>query len=228
MKHCVIGIGEIGKPIYNILSEHYDVERFDMNGEYYTPQRDYDVIHICFGHKYNEVDLFKKWVKDYQKKFLREGGLTIIHSTVAVGISSDLEAVHSPIRGLHHSMEQSIKTFVKFFGGKRASEAAEIFRRIGIKVMIFENSETTEAMKLFDTEYYRVCIEFAQRVKKYCDKHNLNYSDVYRLANVTYNQGYIRLDCPEYVRPVLESITGPLGGHCIKPNERLLNLSEHE
>lgn len=225
--HIVIGMGEIGKPIYNILSEFYYVDRFDATeGSILNPDLKYDVIHICFGHKENEKEDFISWVKEYQQKFLKEGGLTIIHSTVAVGVTKELDAVHSPIRGQHHSMEKSVRTFVKFFGGARASEASEYFRRIGIKVLITERSYETEAMKLFDTEYYRVCVEFAKRVAEYCEAHSLNYSTVYRLANITYNEGYQKLGFPEYTRPVLEPIQGEIGGHCLVPNSKLIKLSE--
>jgi len=226
-KHLIVGLGEIGKPIFKILSEVCDVESFDqLDRGFNNPSKSFDAIHICFGHKKDEVEDFKKWVRDYQKEFLKEGGLTIIHSTTAVGVSKALEAVHSPVRGMHPNMEEGIRTFVKFFGGERASEAAEYFRRAGLKIMLFDTSETTEAMKLFDTEYYHTVIKFCQRVKKYCDEHDLNFSDVYRLANITYNQGYIELGHSEYVRPVLEPIKGPIKGHCVVSNSKLIALSE--
>jgi len=97
-----------------------------------------------------------------------------------------------------------------------------------MKVALFDKPETTEAMKLFDTEYYKVCIEFAQRVKKYCDKRGLNFHEVYTLANQTYNEGYQKLGNPEVVRPVLQPIMKKIGGHCILSNSKLLKESENE
>ena len=149
--------------------------------------------------------------------------MTIIHATVAVGVSLGLGAVHSPIRGMHPNLYEGVKTFVKFFGGARAGEASEHFRRAGVKVMIFDRSDTTEALKLFDTLYYGVCVEYAKEVKRHCDDKGLNFSDVYRLANISYNLGYKELGHEEFVRPVLEPIMGKIGGHCILPNARLLN-----
>ena len=124
---------------------------------------------------------------------------------------------------MHPYLAQGIETFVKFLGGEKASEIANYFRKAGIKIMLFDKSETTEAMKLFDTEYYRTCIEFAQRVKKYCDKNNLNFHEVYTLGNQTYNEGYFELGYPEFVRPVLQPIMTPIGGHCIITNSKLID-----
>jgi len=73
-----------------------------------------------------------------------------------------------------------------------------------------------------DTEYYRACIEFAQRVKNLCKMHDVPFADVYTLANLTYNEGYTKLGHPEFVRPVLEPIMKEIGGHCVLPNKKIL------
>lgn len=219
-------MGEVGKPIFNILKDFYSVDAYDQAGMLGDLGKDFDVIHICFGHKENETEDFVKWVDEYQSKFLKEGGITIIHSTVALGLSLRCGAVHSPIRGMHFNMEKSIRTFVKFFGGSEASTAAEIFRRIGIKVMVVNDSNTTEAMKLFDTEYYRICVEFMKRVDNYCYEKGLNFHEVYTLPNISYNEGYQKLGYSEYTRPVLQPIRGEIGGHCLTPNSKLIKLSE--
>jgi hypothetical protein len=215
MTHLVIGKGEVGTAISKI----FNCEAIDKNNNF--PSTKYDIIHICFPY----YDEFEEDVKNYQKVF--NPTYTIIHSTLPVGTSRKLNAIHSPIRGIHPNLEEGIRTFVKFLGGEQASEVASEFKRAGLKIMLFDNPETTEALKLFDTEYYRTCIEFAHRVKNYCNKMNLNYSEVYRLANITYNQGYTELGHEEFVRPVLQPImTKEIGGHCVMPNSKLIKLSE--
>ncbi len=68
-----------------------------------------------------------------------------------------------------------------------------------------------------------MCIDFVKEVKEYCDKYKLNFSEVYRLPNITYNSGYTELGHSEFVRPVLEPImTEKIGGHCILENRKLL------
>lgn len=107
-------------------------------------------------------------------------------------------------------------------GGKDASLVADYFRRAGLKVVLFDEQETTEAAKLFLTEYYKVCIEFTKRVKTYCDENNLNFSEVYTIPNAIYNEGYKALGFSEFVRPILQPIMTPIGGHCVAQNSELI------
>lgn len=217
MKTLVVGMGEVGRSLYQVLSEQYAVWELDIK---YPQTGEFDIMHICFPYSDKLVDQVKTYQEKYKPKY------TVIHSTVPVGTSALVGATHSPIRGLHPNLESGIRTFPKFLGGPQASEVADYFRRAGLRVILFDKSETTEAMKLFDTEYYRVCIEFAQRVKRYCDEHELSFHEVYTLGNISYNEGYTALGHPEFVRPVLQPIVGPIKGHCVLPNTMLLSMSE--
>lgn len=231
LRSIIIGFeGEVGSAIKEILQEAYPdhVSGIDVHGKHTDSfgslTGSFDIMHICFGHSKD----FIKIVQEYQKRY--QPTYTVIHSTVPLGTTEILNhtsyTVHSPIRGLHPKLKQGILTFPKFIGGPAASHVADYFRKAGMKVVIFDRSATTEALKLFDTEYYRHCIEFAQRVKKYCDKHQLNFSEVYTIPNITYNEGYTELGYPEYVRPVLQPIMKEIGGHCLLPNQKL--IKEHE
>lgn len=217
MKSLVLGAGEVGRAMYAILAEHYDTEIIDKDSR---AESSFEILHVCFPYSEEFVSEVKKYQKKYSPKH------TVIHATVPVGTSRECDAIHSPIRGLHPDLVPGIKTFVKFLGGERASGVADYFRRAGLKVVLFDDQETTEAGKLFDTEYYRVCIEFAHRVKQYCDKHKLNFSEVYRIFNQTYNEGYELLGHKEFVRPILEPIMKEIGGHCVLSNKELIKLSE--
>lgn len=222
MDSLIIGSGEIGKALYNILITHYptfirDIVDIALPGNFKT-----EILHLCYPYSGSFISDTQAYIKQYKPKY------TIIHSTVPLGTSRICNALHSPIRGLHPHLVDGIKTFVKYIGGEQASEVADYFRRAGLKVCLFDKQETTEALKLFDTEYYKTCIKFAQRVKKYCDDCELNFSEIYRLPNITYNEGYTKLKHPEFIRPVLEPIMKPIGGHCVEPNSKLLKLSERD
>jgi len=213
MKTLIIGKGEVGTALYTILKDYYPTKIRDIQTiDDYEPE----ILHICFPYSDNFIENTKRYIHFYNPIY------TVIHSTVPVGTSKECEAIHSPIRGLHPNLVKGIKTFVKFLGGERASEVADYFRRAGLKICLCDKSETTEAMKLFDTEYYRVCIEFCHRVKVFCEKNNLPFSEIYRLANITYNKGYEELGHSEFIRPVLEPIKGQIGGHCVLPNKKIL------
>lgn len=222
MKTLIVGTGEVGTALGEILVEQYKVHCYDPFDDHYSEELkgEFEIMHVCFPYSERFIDEVKKYQEKYKPKY------TIIHSTVPVGTSGSVGAVHSPIRGIHPNLEEGIKTFTKFLGGDKASEVADYFRRAGMKVALFDKSETTEAMKLFDTEYYRACIEFAHRVKKYCDEHNLNFHEVYTLGNQTYNEGYTQLGHPEFVRPVLQPIMKPIGGHCVMKNKELIQINE--
>lgn len=215
MTSLIIGRGEVGKSLWEVLTEVYDVDIIDKDEE--ALDDSYDIIHICFPYSKD----FKKNVKEYQEKYKPK--YTIIHSTIPRGTSRNLNALHSPIRGLHPHLAEGIKTFTKFIGGAEASGVADYFRKAGIKVTLCDKQETTEALKLWDTQYYLECVRFVKRVKRYCDKHDLPFSEIYRLSNLTYNEGYARLGHIEFTRPILEPIMTEVGGHCLLPNERLLD-----
>lgn len=211
MKHLVIGLGEVGTAIQKV----FNCAGHDKG--VFIPHSDFDIIHICIPFSSE----FVKAVENFQS--LYESPFTIIHSTVPVGTSRKLNALHSPIRGLHPNLYEGIMTFEKFLGGEQASQVADEFRKHGMKVILCDKQEDTEALKLFDTQYYLECVRFVQRVKKYCNEHNLDFHAVYSLANKSYNEGYTKLGHSEYVRPVLQPIMKEVGGHCLLPNEKLLD-----
>lgn len=215
-KHLIIGAGEIGKALYKILSPYYDVSIRDKNSD--VPGK-FDVLHICYPAVKNFVKISKNYIKKYKP------ALTIIHSTVGVGTTSKIgiNAIHSPVRGVHPYLDKGIKTFVKYFGGKKAKEAAKIFSDIGIKTQIFKKPETTELLKILDTTYYGWNIIFAKEVKRICDKLKLDFDEVYTIPNHDYNKGYTKLGKPNVIRPVLKPIAGKIGGHCVVQNCDLLD-----
>ena len=216
-KQLVIGLGEVGTAIQRILGcDGYDPARMVLKVD-----KQYDVLHICFP--YHDADTFNDAVREYVA--FHTPSLVIIHSTVPVGTSAIHGAVHSPIRGLHPNLEQGIRTFVKFFGGPKAEEAALLFSDLGIKCLVTDKAENTEAMKLWDTLQYGMAILLQQEIHEYCQDHGLDFSVVYTEANHTYNQGYAALGRPEYAKYVLKHVPGRIGGHCVVPNARLIDTS---
>ena len=109
MKSLIIGAGEIGQALEKVLNKYYKVwiRDKDWGEEDIHP----DIIHICFPYSENFVSNVDKYQRQYDPKY------TIIHSTVPVGTARNCSAMHSPIIGIHPSLEQSLTTFTKFIGG---------------------------------------------------------------------------------------------------------------
>ena len=214
-KHLIIGAGEVGLALKEVLSKKWPVSIRDARDEL---SGTFDVLHICFPPVKGFLKIVRGYIKQYKPR------LVIIHSTVPIGTTSKLGdiAVHSPIRGVHPHLADGIRTFVKYFGGKRAKVAAEYFKVIGIPTRIYKVAETTETLKILDTTYYGWNIIFAKEAKRICDKLGLDFDEVYSMPNQDYNQGYTKLGKPNVVRPVLLPTSGKIGGHCVIQNTKLL------
>jgi len=211
----IVGAGEVGKSLFKVLRPYYSVKLIDRGDVHFT--ENIRTLHIGFPYSQKFIDEVKRYKKKYKPEF------TIIHSTVPVGTSRKCGAIHSPIIGMHPFLRESIKTFIKFIGGENAGEVADYFRKAGIKVYLFDKSETTELGKIAQTSFYALMIEYIKDLKKECDKNNLSFAEVYTLFAENYNQGYRKLGCPEYVMPLLIPIMTKQGGHCTIPNLNFWN-----
>jgi len=113
----VIGQGEIGKPIAEVLSRSYRVVTKDL--EPLEPPDRVDVMHICFPY---EIDDFVGSTVEYIDQYAPS--LTIIHSTVvpgttrAVHLGSGRAVAHSAVRGKHAAMKDELMIYTKFVGGR--------------------------------------------------------------------------------------------------------------
>lgn len=212
MNSLIIGAGEIGRSLMEALSPHHYCEIIDKD---ILSNGIFEIIHICFPYS----DKFEKSVKDYQEEYKPK--YTIIHSTVPIGTTRKLNAIHSPIEGLHPFLTESIQTFTKYLGGENASEVADYFRRANIKVYLVDKSESTELMKIMSTTFYGIQIEFTKEMKKLCKKYGVPF-ELFTLWNMNYNESYEKLGHPEYKKPLLVPIMKNISQHCIMPNTDLL------
>lgn len=219
----ILGYGEIGQAI----------AKFFKNPKVKDLTRDdglinLDVLHVCIPWSDKFVDIVKKEIKNSNAK------LTIIHSTVTPGTTKKLalslpkglgSVVHSPVRGVHPHLHKGIKTFVKYIGAddkKAARLAQNHLAGLKIKTKAFYPSVTTELGKLLDTTYYGLVIAWHGEKKRLTDKFGVNFDETVTDFNKTYNEGYAKLGKHNVIRPVLYPPQGPIGGHCVVPNAKLL------
>jgi UDP-N-acetyl-D-mannosaminuronate dehydrogenase len=209
---AVLGLGEIGKPLFDLISEKYPTRGIDIDTE--VVETSFDTLHVCYpfdGHDFVGTTV------DYITRF--HPSLVIINSTVAMGTTRRIfDAVgtpiaHSPVRGKHRRMREELLSYTKFIGGidgAAGQRAQEHFSRIGMKTKLLESPEASELAKLTETTYFGLLIAWAQEVERYCRRFDVSYDEV---ASIYEEIDYL---------PRTKFFPGIIGGHCVMPNIDLL------
>jgi len=217
----IIGYGEIGRGLDKVYKEKGYIPKIkDLYMD--DDLRDVDVLNICIPYTESFVRDVKHYIYGIQP------GLVIIHSTVPPGTTDEIstdypQVVHSPVRGVHPHLDEGIKTFIKVFGGMKATEAAEHYEQdLHITSCVYSSSRATEVAKLLDTSYYGVCIAWHDYVRQLCEQNGVSFEEAQSHYNTTYNEGYKELGKSNVVRPTLTPPDGKIGGHCVVPNAELL------
>lgn len=219
-KTLVIGAGEIGTSLGNVLAETYEVDWHD-------PQREknatgtYAVINITYPYSDKFIDITREYVGRYKPE------LAIIHSTVPPGTTEKFGRgfVHSPVNGKHPNLTNDIKVFVKFIGANDAYsgyKAVQYLHKAGIPTKLFSSSRATEVAKILCTTRYGMAILEMKETIKVCNEYKVPFHEVYSAWNQAYNAGCLKLERSQFVRPVLDPIQGEIGGHCVVNNTKLL------
>ena len=215
----ILGKGEIGSAIARLCKEagfRVLVRELDYDQ---LADECVDYLHVNIPEKNNKklVDIVVKTIRE------TEPGLTVINSSVTPGTTRKIyektkrPIVHSPVIGVHPYLFGSIKKhFKKIIGpvNKQSLKLAKShFRKLGLKIEVYDKAEDSEAAKLLDLVYYAWNIVFCKWVNEVSQDLKLNFDQVYPRHNENYNLGYRKLR-PNVQRPILRPITGPIGGHC--------------
>jgi UDP-N-acetyl-D-mannosaminuronate dehydrogenase len=211
-KDVVVGLGEIGKPLLQLISEHHEVVGIDV-----SPVGSVDkveVLHICYPF---QIEDFVGETARYIRLF--KPALTVIHSTVAVGTTrsiaerSGTAVVNSPVRGKHARMPEELRSYTKFVGAVDSASAAKTvqhFESIGLKTRILSSPEATELAKLAETTYFGLMIAWAQELERFCDQSGQHYEEIISFYDeITFF-------------PPIKYFPGLIGGHCVMPNIEIL------
>lgn len=226
----IVGLGEVGHSLYSLFknSGKFEVYGVDIDSEKMKSievrgaplERNIDVMHICYPCR--DQRQFVKTTLDYIRKF--EPKLTIIESTVNPGTTQEIyelakvPVVHSPIRGMHKTLETMKKDILywrKFVGGT-TSEGAEAakrhFEKLGLRVTVLRSPVETELAKILDTTYKAwliVCFQEMHRISRAL------HADFDEIVEVIEDGHRGLLD-----RPI--NYPSIIGGRCLIPNTELL------
>jgi hypothetical protein len=215
MKIVLIGFGEVGKAIYQLIAPHYkDIKIIDQ--KYFDrkeiPKTDILLVTIPY------TETFIHTIKEYQRQAQPKS--TIIFSTVPIGICRSLDASHSPIEGKHPFLYESIKKSPRWIGGYN-EQVLEFFKPINLVLRLADKPETTEFLKLRSTTLYGLNIEFARYSGEVCKNLGIEY-ELVKCFDKDYNELYLSIGLGQYGRYILDPPQGKIGGHCILPNADLL------
>ena len=227
-KDVVSGLGEIGLPIYKIISRNFPVYGYDIDKKLIpnNPKKfeNYSVrfLHICIP--YNKF--FLSNVLKLNKRFLPES--IVIHSTIKPKTTQNLQKklsipiIYSATRGVHKRMASDLKRYIKFFAldNKIKNSAlmsktyVNLMKKCGIKTKKLSNPITLELSKIIcDTSYYGWLINYAQMSKMIAKKYKVDYDEMWSFSDEIHKfLGNRPKMFPDFI-----------GGHCIIPNLQLID-----
>lgn len=219
-KTLIIGAGEIGTSLCNVLRDAYEVHIRDVADPQY-PHR-FTVLHLCYPYTEQFIETARAYMAQY------EPALTIVHSTVKPGTTRQLgkRVVYSPVIGRHPHLEEGIRTFTKWLGAVDhgdAEDACVYFELAGVHAELMESPEAAELAKVCCTTAYGWMILVQKEIHRLCEQYGVPFDQVYKEWTIEYNRGYLELEQAHFARPVLQHMPGPSGGHCILNNCKLLD-----
>ncbi|MGI0010704.1 MAG: GDP-mannose dehydrogenase [Nitrosopumilaceae archaeon] len=228
-KDIVIGLGEIGKPIMELISKAVPIVGYDINQKLMDKNKFYkyekvktSFLHICIPFTKNFI--FN--VISFTKKFQPEG--IVIHSTISPYTTSKIQSllpipvIYSATRGVHKRMHRDLRRYKKFYAiepnAPRARWASSSYSRLmkkcGLKTKKMSNPLTLELAKIVtDTSYYGWLINYAQLSNMITIKHKINYDEMWSFADEIHKfLGNRPKMFPDFI-----------GGHCVIPNLDLIS-----
>jgi UDP-N-acetyl-D-mannosaminuronate dehydrogenase len=207
----VVGLGEVGGPLREVLASVHDVAGRDIDDVPFDGVR---ILHLCFPFGPEYVANAARYVAMYRPE------VVVVHSTVTPGTTRAIQdeagipAVYSPVRGKHLRMAQELRRYRKFVAGtdeEAVHRVEEHFRAAGMATDRMASFEALELAKLLETTYFGVLLGWAQEMDRFAGSVGADYWDVTRF-----------LDEIDFLPPVRFE-PGFIGGHCVMPNIELLH-----
>jgi len=228
-KNVVAGLGEIGLPIFKLLSKKSIVTGYDINERLMTKNTSKKhqntptlILHICIPFSNKFVNNVQKLVKKFDPEIL------ILHSTIGPMTTSIIQSklkipvIYSATRGVHKRMISDLKKYTKFFAINNnapkkkfaITEFQKVMRKNGIKTKQMSTPETLELGKIIcDTSYLGWLINYAQLSNMIAIQYNVNYDEMWTFSD----------EIHKFLGNRPKMYPGFIGGHCVIPNLDLMH-----
>ena len=227
-KQLVVGLGEIGKPIFKLIRKKNLVVGYDVSPKIFDEkqfkkynQLPVNFMHICIPFTKN----FQNNVIDLYEKFKPEG--IVIHSTIKPYTTKEIQAklpvpiIYSATRGVHKRMLYDLKRYTKFFAIEKnaprkmwaAKKFSSLMKNSGTKTKQMSDPITLELAKIIcDTSYYGWLITYSQLSNMIAESHGVNYDEMWTFSD----------EIHKYLGNRPKMYPGIIGGHCVIPNLDLI------
>jgi len=218
----IIGLGEVGRPLYEILSEKfvdvygYDSDRSKTIHELKAIPKPIEIMHIAYPYTGGEfIDSTINYIGSFNPR------LVIIHSSIPPRttrlIQSKTNSViaYSPVRGKHPNLKEHLRFWTKWISAVNQA-GIELAKRhleeAGFKVKVAKDPESLELAKLWETIYRAAMIACWQEIHRISKDLG---ADIKVIAEFIQEVHEVLGDRPLYYSDVI-------GGHCLIPNTRIL------
>lgn len=235
MKTLIIGMGEVGRAHYDILSTTYPVSAYDIKtgwyhwGPGYLASTDkpavgpFDIMHIAtpwLGDDF--IPMVEGYAKERKPKIISV--LTTVPPETCRRIEGKLgiPTVHSTTRGLHPNLVTGLLNIMKHVGGTRSKDVAAYFQAAGIRCRSHQQAVTTELAHQLINIDYAVALAFADEKARICRQFGVDYVEAVMTYTMSHNDGFTQLDHRSKCRPILTPPNGRIGGHCLVQNAKML------
>ena len=227
----VVGLGEIGLPIFKIISQATPTEGHDIKKKYDKkqyhkfPKYETSILHVCIPF----TNKFERNILNTVSKFQPSG--IVIHSTIRPGTTEKLQkklkipVIYSATRGMHRQMIKDLRRYTKFFAIYNWApkhrwaqrKFANIMRNSGIKIKKMSNPLTLELAKIVcDTSYYGWLINYAQISNMIAIQNKIDYDEMWSFAD----------EIHKFLGNRPKMFPGFIGGHCVVQNLKLIDKED--
>ena len=228
-KNVVAGLGEIGKPLLNLLKKNHPVIGYDISPALINKSllKKYkhlptSFLHICIP--FNSK--FIQNTKSLYEKFKPE--CIVIHSTISPYTTKRLQSkisvpvIYSATRGVHKRMLVDLKRYTKFFAIEKTAPKrkhaisiySNLMKHCKVKTKLMSDPITLELAKIVvDTSYYGWLINYAQLSNIVAKKYNVDYDEMWQFSD----------EIHKFLGNRPKMFPGFIGGHCVIPNLSLLD-----
>ena len=218
----IIGLGEVGKPLYEILSENftnvygYDSDRSKTIHELKAIPKPIEIMHIAYPYTGGEfIDSTINYIGSFNPR------LVIIHSSIPPRTTRLIQSktnsiiAYSPVRGRHPNLKEHLRFWTKWVSAVNQAGielAKKHLEEAGFKVKVAKDPESLELAKLWETIYRAAMIACWQEIHRISKDLG---ADIKVIAEFIQEVHEVLRDRPIYYPDVI-------GGHCLIPNTRIL------